>query len=210
MKTLGSLFDKNKQWAGEVKNSDPGFFDRLSKQQNPRYLWIGCSDSRVPANQIIGLDPGEVFVHRNVGNLVIHTDINCLSVIQYAVDVLKIQDIIVCGHYGCGAVNNAIEGPSLGLIDNWILNIKEIYKKNKLELSKAESGEHLANRLCELNIIQQVKNVCHTSIVQSAWSRGQRLNVHGWIYSLKDGLLKDLNVTIESVHMIDQIFRVLD
>lgn len=208
MKTLSNLFQNNKKWSEEINRNDPLFFQRLSKQQLPKYLWIGCSDSRVPANQIIGLDPGEVFVHRNVGNLVIHTDINCLSVIQYAVDVLKIEDIIICGHYGCGAVNTAIEGQSLGLIDNWILNIKDVYKSSTKDFDSSCESHDLSDRLCELNIIQQVKNVCHTSIVQSAWARGQRVNVHGWVYSLEDGLLKDLNVTTDSLAQVDELFKV--
>ncbi|EQC51556.1 carbonate dehydratase [Bacteriovorax sp. DB6_IX] len=209
MKTLQKIFKNNKEWADRINKEDPTFFERLSKQQSPKYLWIGCSDSRVPANQIIGLDPGEVFVHRNVGNQVIHTDINCLAVIQYSVDVLKVEHIIVCGHYGCGAVNTAIKGLSLGVIDNWILGIKEVYNMNFKKL-EGFSEEETFNKMCELNTIQQVKNICHNSIVQAAWNRGQKLCIHGWIYGLADGLLKDLDVTIDSLEQVNDSFVISD
>lgn len=207
MKTLSKLFENNKRWAEDIKSLDPNFFERLSKQQNPRFLWIGCSDSRVPANQIIGLDPGEVFVHRNVGNLVTHSDMNCLSVIEYAVDALKVTDIIVCGHYCCGAIKCAVEGKSYGLIDNWIMHIKDVMIQHKSQLETIKDPHQLQSRLSELNVKQQVLNVCHTSIVQDAWKRGQTLNIHGWIYGLKDGRLKDLGITVQSADQIDDIFR---
>lgn len=207
MKTLSNLFENNKSWVASMLKNDPSFFERLSKQQAPKYLWIGCSDSRVPANQITGLDPGEVFVHRNVGNLVIHTDLNCLSVIQYAVEVLKVSDVIVCGHYGCGAVASAMESQSLGLIDNWIRNIKDVYRTSFSELKKLPDKQAMTERLCELNVIRQVLNVSHTAIVQDAWAKKQQLNIHGWVYSLKDGLLKDLGVGISSQEQLHDVFR---
>jgi len=199
MRVLNSLFENNRKWADKLRKSDPDFFLNLSKQQSPEYLWIGCSDSRVPANEIIGKMPGEVFVHRNIANLVIHTDINCLSVIQYAVEVLKIKHIIVCGHYGCGGVHAALENNALGLIDNWIQNIRDIYRNHQSEIDSLQNDKDKINLLCELNVVEQVANVCHTSIVQNAWSSGQELSVHGWIYSIEDGILKDLNVGASSL-----------
>lgn len=175
---------------------DPEFFSRLAAQQKPHYLWIGCSDSRVPANQIVGLLPGELFVHRNVANLVIHTDVNCLSVIQFAVDVLKVEHIIVGGHYGCGGVKAAMEGSRLGLVDNWLRHVQETVEKYEAELSTLTDAEERLNRLCELNVVEQVRNVCRTTIVQDAWERGQSLSIHGWIYGLQNGLLHDLQVTV--------------
>ncbi|HZQ45915.1 MAG TPA: carbonate dehydratase [Verrucomicrobiae bacterium] len=196
METLGHLFKNNKSWAGQIRRQDPDFFLKLSRQQSPAYLWIGCSDSRVPANEIVGLLPGELFVHRNVANLVVHTDLNCLSVMQFAVDILKVRHIIVCGHYGCSGVRAALQRERLGLSDNWLRHIEDVRQKHEKRLV-AESGEaDMSNRLCELNVIEQVINVCHTSIVRDAWERGQELTVHGWIYGLKDGLLRDLNVTV--------------
>jgi len=205
MSDLSRLFENNRAWAKEAVRRDPGFFDRLVAQQVPRYLWIGCADSRVPANQIMGLAPGEVFVHRNVANLVVHTDFNCLSVVQYAVDVLKVTDIIICGHYGCGGVLAALGNQPLGLIDNWIRNIKDTARRHEAELAALE--EHKRGlRLCELNVMQQVENLGHTTLVQDAWSRGQSLTIHGLIYSIKDGLLRDLDVNIDSQAQLDQIY----
>jgi carbonic anhydrase len=210
MKTLSKLFENNKRWSSSILVDDPQFFKRLSKQQSPAYLWIGCSDSRVPANQITGLDPGEIFVHRNVGNLVIHTDLNCLSVIQYAVEILKVKDIIVCGHYGCGGINTAMESKGVGLIDNWVRNIKDIYHQNISELGKIKDKQKLSDRLCELTVVQQVLNVSHTTIVQNAWNNKVELNVHGWVYGLKDGLIKDLGVGIGSLDQLHKIFRLTE
>ncbi len=197
MKLLKHLLDSNRQWAEKIKQEDPDFFESLSKQQNPNYLWIGCADSRVPANQIINLGPGEVFVHRNVGNIVVHTDMNCLSVIQYAVEVLKVEHIIVCGHYGCGGVKAAMEGKPLGLIDNWLRHIQDVasYEHAQLDgLTKADAFD----KLCELNVIQQAKNVSRTNIIQKAWHKGQTLAVHAWIYRLEDGILRDLDCTVSN------------
>lgn len=207
MKSLPHLFKKNRDWVEHVRKNDPKFFERLSKQQAPKYLWIGCSDSRVPANQITGLDPGEMFVHRNVANVVVHTDFNCLSVIQYAVDVLKVTDIIVCGHYGCGGVSSAMSNNSFGLIDNWIRNIKDIYLSHKKELEKIEDLPDRANRLCEMNVKMQVANLSRTTIVQDAWRRGQELDIHGWVYNLEDGLLKDLGLHISEAQQLPEVFR---
>jgi len=194
MKTLKPLFDNNREWAEKIGREQPGFFEQLSKQQNPEYLWIGCSDSRVPANEIVALPPGEVFVHRNIANVVVHTDLNCLSVIQYAVDVLKVKHIIVCGHYGCGGVTAAMEPDSHGLIDNWLRHIRDIYRFHAGELDAIEDPVERKDRLCELNVIEQVGNVCNTTMVSNAWKTGQELHVHGWIYRLEDGLLQDLEV----------------
>lgn len=204
---LNKLFENNRKWAEGKTKKDIHFFERLSEVQSPEYLWIGCSDSRVPANEIIGLQPGEVFVHRNVGNIVVHTDMNCLSVIQFAVEVLKVKHIIVCGHYGCGGVQAAINDKQLGLIDNWLRNIKEIYKEHKNDLSSIENFERRINRLCELNVARQVQNVSYTTIVQNAWQRGEKLSVHGWIYSIKDGLLNDLGLSVENPEKVDSIFK---
>lgn len=195
MKALKHLFENNRNWADKITEIDPTFFERLSHQQSPEYLWIGCSDSRVPANEIIGLLPGELFVHRNVANLVIHTDMNCLSVMQYAVEILQVKHIIVCGHYGCGGIQAAIDTKPHGLIDNWLGHLRDIYRKYESELIDISSKQELLNRLCELNVIEQVKNVSQSTIVQDAWNRGQTLWVHGWIYGVTDGLLKDLGVT---------------
>jgi carbonic anhydrase len=195
MKTLKHLFDKNRAWAEHVKRHDPDFFTRLSQQQAPRYLWIGCSDSRVPANQIVGLLPGEMFVHRNVANLVIHTDLNCLSTIQFAVDVLRVEDIIVCGHYGCGGVLAALRDEKLGLIDNWLRHVQDIRSANQQELDALPDETQRHRRLCELNVVAQVANVSRSTVVRDAWARGQKLTVHGWIYDLQDGLLRDLDIS---------------
>jgi len=208
MKKLKHLFENNKKWAKEILEQNPDFFNKLSKQQNPKYLWIGCSDSRVPANQITGLDPGEVFVHRNVANLVVHTDFNCLSVIQYAVDVLKVTDIILCGHYNCGGVAAALKNDSFGIIDNWIRNIKDVYFMHRDELDALpDNSLEKVNRLCELNVKEQVANLCHTTIIQDAWRRNQELAVHGWIYGLDNGLLKDLNLCFTDLNQVHEVFR---
>ena len=193
MRTLNHLFDNNKAWAARIRQRDPEFFATLSHQQSPKYLWIGCSDSRVPANQIAGLSPGELFVHRNIANLVVHTDLNCLSVMQFAVEILKVEHIIVCGHYGCSGVQAVLRGDRLGLSDNWLRHIQDV--RQKYEKTLAGAGGEASDRLCELNVIEQVANVRDTTIARDAWERGQELAVHGWIYGLHDGLLRDLNVT---------------
>lgn len=192
MPQIRRLLENNKQWSDAKKSEDPDFFQRLAKQQTPEYLWIGCSDSRVPTNQIVGLIPGEVFVHRNVANLVVHTDINCLSVLQYAVDALKVKHIIVCGHYGCGGVEAALQNKELGLIDNWLAHIKDIAEKHREELSTLPEKQRSA-RLCELNVLAQVKHVTETSIYRDAIARGQDLQVHGLIFGLHNGRLKVLS-----------------
>ena len=209
MSRLEELFANNRKWAAAVEASEPGFFERLAGQQNPEYLWIGCSDSRVPANQIVGLMPGEVFVHRNVANMVVHTDFNCLSVLQYAVDVIKVKYVMVVGHYGCGGVAAAYDNADNGLIDNWLRNIKEVQHRHSDHLEAIPDREHRLESLCELNVKAQVANVCHTTIVQNAWHRGQPLSVHGWVYSLKDGLLKDLDCTVDRAEQIADAYRVI-
>jgi carbonic anhydrase len=196
MKLLKPLFDSNREWAERIEREQPGFFEQLSGQQTPEYLWIGCADSRVPANQIINLPPGEVFVHRNIANLVVHTDLNCLSVIQYAVEVLQVKHIIVCGHYGCGGVAASMDDASHGLIDNWLRHIRDVYRCHRDALDAIEDPDRRRDRLCELNVIEQVANVCNTTMVRDAWGAGQELAVHGWIYRLEDGLLHDLDVTM--------------
>ncbi len=198
MRTLTHLFDNNREWARRKTQADPQFFSRLVQQQNPEYLWIGCADSRVPANEIVGLEPGELFVHRNVANLAIQTDINFLSVLQYAVDVLHIRHIIVCGHYGCGGIRAAIEKQPHGLIDNWLSPIREVYRRHEPALRQIDNRDRLLDRLCELNVVEQVRHVVQSSIVQEAWQRNQPLCVHGWIYRLTDGLLKDMRMCIAS------------
>jgi carbonic anhydrase len=197
MKDLKRLLDQNKAWAESITKSDPEFFPTLAKQQSPTYLWIGCSDSRVPATQLVGMVPGEMFVHRNVANVVVHTDFNCLSVVQYAVDVLKVDHIIVCGHHGCGGVKAAMDNAQLGLIDNWLRHVQDVLHEHEELLATLDEDKRL-DRLCELNVIAQVLNVGRTTIVQNAWQRGQELVVHGWIYGLEDGLLRDLGVSIDS------------
>lgn len=194
---LEDLFEHNRAWAAEMERVRPGFFTRLMAQQEPRYMWIGCSDSRVPANQITGLDPGEVFVHRNVGNVVVPTDLNCLSTIQYAVDQLKVEHLMVVGHYGCGGVVAALQGRRVGLADNWLRHIKDVASRHAA-LIDATPVEHQGDLLCELNVIEQVVNVAQTTVVQDAWHRGQGLTLHGWVYGVSDGLLKDLRMTAES------------
>ncbi len=197
-KNLESLFASNRAWADRMRAQHPGFFEKLAKQQNPDFLWIGCSDSRVPANEIVGLLPGEVFVHRNIANVVVHTDLNCLSVIQFAVDVLKVEHIMVVGHYGCAGVRAALFGDRVGLADNWLHHIHDVRDKHVEALRPIVLADARTDRLCELNVIEQVANVCQTTIVRDAWERGQDLAVHGWIYGLKDGLLRDLGVTVTS------------
>ena len=196
MKDLKRLLDQNKAWAESITASDPEFFPNLAKQQSPTYLWIGCSDSRVPATQLVGMMPGEMFVHRNVANVVVHTDFNCLSVMQYAVDVLKVEHIIVCGHHGCGGVKAAMDNLQLGLINNWLRHVQDVLDEHEAELAAIDDEEKRLDRLCELNVIAQVLNVGTTTIVQNAWQRGQELVVHGWIYDLQDGLLRDLGVSL--------------
>lgn len=202
---ISDLLDNNRYWSEALRARDPEFFDRLARQQSPRYLWIGCSDSRVPANEVVGLMPGELFVHRNVANIVVATDMNLLSVLQFAVDVLKVRDIIVCGHYGCGGVRAALGHQELGLIDNWLRALKALYHQNLAQF-EGLSQEQQVDRLCELNVQRQVRNVCHTTIVQNAWLRGQPLSVHGWIYGLRDGLLKDLQVSVHDRDQLDPTF----
>lgn len=196
MRVLKEFFDNNKKWAEQIKEEDPSFFENLSKLQKPDYLWIGCSDSRVPASEIVGMLPGEIFVHRNIANQVIHTDMNCLSVIQYAVYVLKVKHIIVAGHYGCGGVQAALEDQRFGLIDNWLQNIKTTYLINKERIDSLPSREDRVNLLCELNVRVQVRHVCQTTVVQRAWESGQDLAVHGWIYNMGNGILSDLDICI--------------
>lgn len=197
---LSDLFKQNRQWAAEMTRQDPEFFSKLSRQQAPPYLWIGCSDSRVPANQIVGVLPGEMFVHRNVSNVVVHADLNCLSVIQFAVDVLKVKHVIVCGHYGCGGVLAALRDDKLGLIDNWLRHVQDVRRKHQDELDTLPNEAAQHRRLCELNVMEQVVNVSQTTVVRDAWARGQSLTVHGWVYDLHDGLLKalDTRTAVES------------
>jgi carbonic anhydrase len=197
MADLAELFERNRAWSADVVARDPDFFTMLAERQAPEYLWIGCSDSRVPANQIVGLAPGEVFVHRNVANVVVHTDLNCLSVLQYAIDVLGVKHAIVCGHYGCGGVRAALDGSRHGLIDNWLRHVMDVAEKHADELASL-LDEPRFDRLCELNVVEQVLNVCHTTIVEDAWARGQDLTVHGVVYGLEDGLLRDLGVSVGS------------
>lgn len=199
------LLSNNRYWAESLRARDPDFFARLARQQRPEFLWIGCSDSRVPANEVVGLMPGELFVHRNVANMVVATDMNFLSVLQFAVDVLQVKQIIVCGHYGCGGVRAALGHEELGLIDNWLRALKALYHQHRPQFEGLDEDARV-NLLCELNVQRQVRNVCHTTIVQNAWQRGQPLAVHGWIYGLSDGLLKDLGVTIESADALDDTF----
>jgi carbonic anhydrase len=196
MSGIDDLLRNNREWAARITEQDPSFFQSLARQQSPRYLWIGCSDSRVPANEIVGLKPGELFVHRNVANIVVHTDLNCLSVIQYAVDVLHVDHIIVCGHYGCGGIAAAHSNRTLGLIDNWLRHAQDVMQKHRSLLDSLPDEESRLRKVCELNVIEQVTNVAQTTIVQQAWERGQELEVHGLIYALSDGLVRDLGVTI--------------
>jgi carbonic anhydrase len=199
MKTLSRLFENNRRWSERVRRVDPSFFEELSKQQSPQYLWIGCADSRVPANEIVGLLPGELFVHRNVANVVVHTDLNCLSVIQFAVEFLEVRHVIVCGHYGCSGVRAALGRERVGLVENWLRHVQDVRNKYPDILSALAGAAAQADRLCELNVIEQVVNVCETSILRDAWERGQEVWVHGWIYGIADGLLRDLGVTVSAL-----------
>ena len=207
MKESKQLLLSNKAWATELTDEDPDFFIRQVKGQKPLFLWIGCSDARVPANEIVGMLPGDLFVHRNVANVVLHTDLNCLSVIQYAVEVLKVRHILVTGHYGCGGVRAAMQDRQLGLIDGWLRSIRDLYYEKRTELAKLDNEEARVDRLCELNVIQQVANVAHTSIVQNAWHRGQELSVHGCIYGIKDGRWKSLDTTISGFAQLPPQYR---
>ncbi len=204
MSELDSLFYRNQQWSERIKREQPDFFARLAAQQTPEYLWIGCADSRVPANQIVDLLPGELFVHRNVSNLVVHTDMNCLSVIQYAVEVLKVKHIMVVGHYGCGGVRAALTKSPLGMIDNWLRHIKDVYLKHRTLIGEWHDSDTQVNQLCELNVIEQAVNVCNTTFVQEAWHREQPLTVHGWIYGLSNGRVKDLGFEVQRINQIDR------
>lgn len=207
MVELSDLFANNRRWASKILQRDPEFFKKLTAQQRPDYLWIGCSDSRVPANEIVDLLPGELFVHRNIANVVVHTDLNCLSVIQFAVDVLKIKHIIVCGHYGCSGVNAALMQNRVGLADNWLRHIQDVRQKYEEPLAKLGDERARTNRLAELNVVEQVANVCSTTIVQDAWDRGQVLTVHGWIYGIQDGLLRDLKTSVASLQEAPESYR---
>lgn len=208
MKKLKILFENNKQWVESKIKSDPAYFTKTAKDQVPNYLWIGCSDARVPANEIVGLEPGELFVHRNVANLFPHTDFNCLSVLEFAIDILKIEHVIVCGHYNCGGVKAAMTDHQLGLVDNWLRNIRDVYSSNRQELEAIDDEIERYNRLVELNVLQQVKNVCHTTIVQQAWHRKQKLTVHSWVYDLESGKLRDLGYMVSGIEDIDTIYRI--
>lgn len=205
--SLTTLLERNRAWAKAMTDRDPDFFQRLVRQQTPEYLWVGCSDARVPANELMGMAPGELFVHRNIANLVHNIDINLMSVLEYAVGVLKVRHVIVCGHYGCGGVRAAVDRQEFGLIDNWLRKIKDIYAANKDALDDETDPEKRINLLCEINVRQQVLNICHTSIIQNAWRNGQELAVHGWIYSIGDGLLKDLGFTIDGAHALEPIYH---
>lgn len=207
MDSSRNLLEHNRQWAARIKADDPTFFEQLSAQQTPEYLWIGCSDSRVPANQILGMMPGEIFVHRNIANVVIHTDLNCQSVIQYAVEVLKVKHVIVCGHYGCGGVVAAIGSSQFGLIDNWLRNIKDVYRRHAGELDALADEADRVNKLCEYNVLTQLENVCHTTTIQNAWARGQELHVHAWIYSVRDGLIRDLHSTVSAPDQLEPVYQ---
>src|SRR5687768_4542520 len=207
METLNHLFENNRAWSEGIRQVKPEFFLELSRQQSPKYLWIGCSDSRVPANQIVGLAPGELFVHRNIANLVVHTDLNCLAVMQFAVDILKVRHIIVCGHYGCSGVQATLRRDRLGLSDNWLRHVQDVREKHHKHLANAANDAEACDRLCELNVIEQVANVCQTTIARDAWERGQDLTVHGWIYGLQDGLLRDLNITVTNSHEAPEVYR---
>jgi carbonic anhydrase len=207
MTELAHLFENNRAWAARITAEEPGFFLQLARQQSPRYLWIGCSDSRVPANELVGLRSGELFVHRNVANVVVHTDLNCLSVIQFAVDVLRVEHIIVCGHYGCGGVEAAWKGTPLGLTDNWLRHVQDVAEKHQRLFPQSLNESQKVDRLCELNVIEQVVQVCRTTVVQDAWRRGQPLAVHGWVYRLQDGLLRDLMVSMVEASGLERRYR---
>ena len=208
MVRLQEIFEQNRKWAKAMREADPRFFEKLTRSQQPRFLWIGCSDSRVPATRITGLEPGEIFVHRNIANVVAHGDLNALSVIEFAVRRLGVEHVIVCGHYGCGGVNAALGDRSFGLLDNWLRHIMDVHHDHAEELEELPRGEARLNRLCELNILRQAANVCRTTVVQDAWREGRRLAVHGWIYDLKDGLLKDLGKTVTGPEQVPLAYRV--
>jgi carbonic anhydrase len=207
MADIAPLFESNRAWAISKLNADPGFFDRLTHQQTPSYLWIGCADSRVPANEIVGLDPGELFVHRNVANLVHPADMNCLAVLQYAIEYLKVKHVIVTGHYGCGGVRAAMQPQQLGLIDHWLRPIRDVYARNEVELKDVIDEYKRLNLLCEMNVREQVANLAKTTIVQNAWHRGQELSLHGWVYGISNGLIRDLGVTISGMEPVDRMQR---
>jgi len=207
MPKLSQLFENNRAWSERVRRDDPEFFQRLLKQQNPRYLWVGCSDSRVPANEIVDLPPGELFVHRNIANVVVHSDLNCLSVMQFAVDVLQVEHIIVCGHYGCSGVSAALQNNRVGLADNWLRHVQDVHAKHDTKVAQMPDTPHQIDRLCELNVIEQVGNVCQTTIVRDAWERGQALSVHGWVYGLHDGLVRDLSTSISGPDEVAMAYR---
>jgi carbonic anhydrase len=207
VKTLQHLFDSNHAWSERIRRQDPEFFQKLARQQSPEYLWIGCSDSRVPANEIVDLLPGELFVHRNVANVVTHTDLNCLSVIQFAVDVLKVKHVIVVGHYGCSGVGAALRGDRIGLSDNWLRHVQDVRQKHESRLLRLADATGRADLLCELNVIEQAVNVCQTTIVRDAWERGQPLQVHGWVYGLKDGLVRDMNFSVSGPDEASAIYE---
>jgi len=207
MTDLEQLLRNNREWAERIKQEDPGFFKRLSQQQSPRYLWIGCSDSRVPANQILGLDPGEVFVHRNIANLVVHTDLNCLSAIQFAVDLLKVEHILIVGHYGCSGVHASLTNRRVGLADNWLRHVGDVAQKHAALLEQVETDSLRHARLCELNVIEQVNNVCQTTMLQDAWARGQAVSVHGWVYSLFDGRVRQLGMDVDSTEQLVSAYQ---
>ncbi|MEK7831010.1 MAG: carbonate dehydratase [Acidobacteriota bacterium] len=207
MEPLKHLLENNQAWSQEMKARQSDFFERLTHQQSPEYLWIGCSDSRLPPNEITGLMPGELFVHRNVANVVVHTDFNCLSVMEYSIEVLKVKHVIVCGHYGCGGVKAALKNLELGLIDNWLRHVRDVYDKHEAALMRVAKESNRWDKLCELNVVEQVHNVCNTTIVQGAWNHGQQLAIHGWVYGLHDGLLRDLEVCITSTEESDRIYN---
>jgi carbonic anhydrase len=207
VRVLSQLFDNNRRWAAACVARQPDFFSRLTGQQYPEYVWIGCADSRVPANEIVGLRPGELFVHRNVANVVVHTDLNCLSVLQYAVDVLRVRHIIVCGHYGCGGVRAAFDDARLGLIQNWLRHVQDVRGKHHAEIEAAGDLEAQVDRLCELNVVEQAAHVCKTTVVQDAWARGQSLSVHAWIYALDDGLLREFGFSVENAEQVETALR---
>ena len=207
MRVLKHLFESNQRWSQRMRSSDPDFFQQLTGQQNPEYLWIGCSDSRVPANEIVDLLPGTLFVHRNVANVVVHSDLNCLSVMQFAVDVLQVKHIMVVGHYGCGGVQAVMKGERLGLVDNWLRHVRDVHDAHADALAAIPDLEVRTDRLCELNVIEQVAHVCQTSIVQDAWAKGQPLAIHGWVYGLHDGLLRDLDICVTKAGELDNRYR---
>lgn len=209
MKQLSNLFEQNKNWAKEKIEKDPEIFKRLSKEQSPKYLWIGCADSRIPANEVLGLDPGEIFVHRNVANIVPHTDFNCLSVLQYGIDYLGVEHIIVCGHYGCGGVVAAMDRGQYGLVDNWLRHLRDVSFKERDELDAISDHKKKCDRLVELNVLHQAMSVCHTTIVQNAWAKGKNLSIHGWVYDISTGLLKDLDCCISGLDQVDETYRTL-